>query len=451
MLRKIKYITVMIVTVCLLNPVPASAVVVLGIPAAYMYASAALHAAGAAIGVYFAMKPSGVSSMGSDGKVSRPSSVTWVDLSGPTPTVVEKNVTASKTFEQTKTAVSSKPTIYPLLTTKLQTQTNAPLNVLNMTKSDVLTPVGSYVQNGTTYRKLVTISQSYQGSGSNPPGYTYSYDGMGPNTFTRISGLSGSYPTYTYQVTHYTTTTVSTLPAPVYAPSTSAQFQTAVAPSGTVNAAYQAELDKAMQDDSYIPVFTDDTTGLPFISPSQSTVATPAQISAINSKAEIAEKSAASVAAASAAESSAQSAYNADPSSANLQTLNNAKSVAAATSLKAAQDTAASDTALADEASANALESSATPNAYDTEFEKPEKKGITSLLESFVSSSPLVGLVRSFSISSSSPVSSVSAGQVYGTEINFSFVRWEPYLRLCGAAMIIIAHGFAVFVVVRGW
>jgi len=444
MLRKIKYITVMIVTVCLLNPVPASAVVFLGIPAAYLYASAALHAAGAAIGVYFAMKPSGVSSMGSDGKVSRPSSVTWVDLSGPTPTVVEKNVTASKTFDQAKTAITSKPSDYPLLTSKLSIVSGGPYSIdLAATGSGV----GKTVVGGANAYYLDSkFAGPYtnQCVGASDPYPIQFYS----NRIILISG-SGS-GSCTNTVTQYLWHSVST-PVPSVTPSTPAQFTAAVAPSGIATAAYQAELDKAMQDDSYIPVFTDDTTGLPFISPSQSTVATPAQISAINSKAEIAEKSAASVAAASAAESSAQSAYNADPSAANLQTLNNAKAASAATSLKAAQDTAASDTALADEASANALESSATPNAYDTEFEKPEKKGITSLLESFVSSSPLVGLVRSFSISSSSPVSSVSAGQVYGTEINFSFVRWEPYLRLCGAAMIIIAHGFAVFVVVRGW
>lgn len=156
------------------------------------------------------------------------------------------------------------------------------------------------------------------------------------------------------------------------------------------------------------------------------------------------------VAAANNAVAIAQQNYNNNPTPENAQTLADAQAAAAAAAARYAELERQLEELL-DDGDGAITPSLPGDSVYDSDFDLPELKGIAGLLTQFVSNSPLAGMVRSFSISTGGGESSFSAGQVYGRELSFSFSRWEPYLRMCGGALIIIAHGFAVMIVIRGW
>lgn len=90
-------------------------------------------------------------------------------------------------------------------------------------------------------------------------------------------------------------------------------------------------------------------------------------------------------------------------------------------------------------------------NTYDALITPPDKKSIPELLLSFVSSSPLVSMVKSFTISTSGSACVVPIGNIYGQQLSFDFCRWEPVLAGCGGVLIIIMHGYCILIVVRGW
>lgn len=88
---------------------------------------------------------------------------------------------------------------------------------------------------------------------------------------------------------------------------------------------------------------------------------------------------------------------------------------------------------------------------YNSDFTSPDKKSITELLADYVSGSPLGGMVRSFTITTAAPVTEVDCGTFYGQEIKFSFVRYIGTFETCGGVLLVICHGFAILVVMRGW
>jgi hypothetical protein len=110
------------------------------------------------------------------------------------------------------------------------------------------------------------------------------------------------------------------------------------------------------------------------------------------------------------------------------------------------------DAAAAREAEAAAAAAASIPsNTYDPLVEVPATKAIPELLGTFGASSPLVAMVGSFGITTNTHVKSVSCGTVYGREIVFDFVRYEPTFQTLGGVLLVIMHGFAVLVVVKGW
>lgn len=129
-----------------------------------------------------------------------------------------------------------------------------------------------------------------------------------------------------------------------------------------------------------------------------------------------------------------------------------------AAQLQSALDKLKADLAAKDlaDAQAKADQDSLVPspvpsNTYDADITSPDKKSISELLLSFISGSPLVAMVKSFTVTTSSPSCSQPIGMVYGQELSFDFCRWEPVLRGCGGTFILLMQGFAIFVVVRGW
>lgn len=90
-------------------------------------------------------------------------------------------------------------------------------------------------------------------------------------------------------------------------------------------------------------------------------------------------------------------------------------------------------------------------SAYDSTIEIPAKRSIPDLLTSFVAGSPIVSMVKSFKITTSATSCNFPIGTIYGKELSFDFCRWQPTLTALGGVLLIIMHGFAVLIVVRGW
>jgi hypothetical protein len=120
---------------------------------------------------------------------------------------------------------------------------------------------------------------------------------------------------------------------------------------------------------------------------------------------------------------------------------------------KLALDKALADKAALDQKNAsdeNLVPPDVPTNEYDSIITPPDKKNIPGLLQSFVSSSPLVAMVRSFNMTATGS-GVVHVGTFYGQEINFDFSKYETTFAAMGGMLLVIAHGFAIFVVIRGW
>lgn len=139
-----------------------------------------------------------------------------------------------------------------------------------------------------------------------------------------------------------------------------------------------------------------------------------------------------------------------DPKLAQLQ--NDVAAAAAAQTLAAAQVKQAEVTqAQADAEAVTAAPAVPETGTYDTLLDLPVVKPIATLLTAFVSSSPLTAMLRSFNLTTSSTVCSVSCGTIYGKELSFSFCRYTEDFAKLGGFLLVVTHGFAVLVVIRGW
>jgi hypothetical protein len=160
-------------------------------------------------------------------------------------------------------------------------------------------------------------------------------------------------------------------------------------------------------------------------------------------------------AAADAAPGDAAKAAAADAAKAALLAAQAAKAAADAVAAQAAADqakqAAESAQAAADSSAASTATGSLPTNTYPTDITPPDKKSIPSLLASWVASSPLATMVRSFTITTSSGVCSVAGPVVYGQQLSFDFCRYTDTFQFLGGILMVIVHGFAVLVVIRGW
>lgn len=472
-----KKISTLILALILCFSVSAHAFVPLVIPAWAWIASAGLHVAGAAAGLYYYLNQGGSASVSAAGSVSNPSTAVWVDLTGPVPTVVEKNLNASVSASAMQQLVLASPeskSKYPLLAEALQSGAGSLfIEDMDSTKYPVGTKIllndGTYVS--TTSTPVTTADRR---------GYTCAEMLGGKSTIYYPSGIivncidvpgGGDLDSYN------TAPVVAPpkVPAPPATVASRLSSESTLSFPKSVDSKYNDELDKMMQDPNYVPVFTDDTTGLPFEAPASTSVMTPQQMAVYNANGAKNEALAAATAAANtnatntaaaataanATAAAATAASAAAPGDATLAAAAAAATTAAAAanaaagtaSAVAAQAAAAQAAAVAAQALDDAAIAPSLPgdNTYDAEITAPAKKGIGDLLASFVSGSPLISMVQSFTISTSNASGVVPIGNIYGQDLSFDFTRWESTLRACGGVLIIIMHGFAIFIVVRGW
>ncbi|ABK99371.1 hypothetical protein [Pelobacter propionicus] len=256
----------------------------LTIPAWY-YGAGALAVGGGA-GVYCAMKSGYVATVDVAGDIRRKAGVAWVALSAANvPILHESNVTAKQTLAQLKSIVTGKTSLFPNLVNAFTDPGYVPSSTVN--SSSVAPVVGQIVNyNGSNY-KLGTKQMDAAGAGTSI-GWLVNVGGLGPGTigvkYNITTTTVGGNPYYNYNFAYYSYTSNPTV-TPVPFAATPLQFASTVTGSssgGNASELYQAELDKALQDESYIPTFTDDTTGLPLTYPSDPL--SPAALAAVNAQ-----------------------------------------------------------------------------------------------------------------------------------------------------------------------
>ncbi|CAH2032104.1 hypothetical protein [Trichlorobacter ammonificans] len=317
------------------------------IPSWYFVTSAVLHVAAAAAGLYYAMLPDRPATSSSDGSVSRPSSVAWIDLSTGKADLNEVSVTAQISHDNLKGVITANPTKYPNLKNALE---------YAVPPVDDTTKLGDVIRyNGQNYE--VTRITGFSSGCVGTPGFQV----IGGKLYyaDQRGGYSGGVcqPGSQYRSVEFDAVS-KPVSKPSTRPATPSEFASQISGgSGPVKPLYQQEIDKAFQDPNYVPVFTDDTTGLPFENPPQYRVATPSQVDAYNNKIQAqqaaSDAAAASVASAQARSSAAGAAvdsarnavtvaqgnYNTDPSAGNAQILADAqRALARAESDKADAD-----------------------------------------------------------------------------------------------------------------
>lgn len=356
-----------IVVLCLFLAVQTSyAFLPVAIPAWY-YGAGALAVGGGA-GVYCAMKTGYVASLDLSGNLMRKAGVAYVAMSSGLPTLFEKGVTARLSFASLMGAASSKPSTYPNLNAAVQPVT---------TKTPTTLAVGTQVKEwyvNTGYYKIVRFDKSNTNTwGPSSPAPTdgsynqkisLNYYGsgrhllqVGSNWNSQPWDLGFKYCAF-YEVSSDSTANDSTIVNPKVSP-TPTQLVTKLTTAGAgtdAQTVYQAELDAMLQDDEYVPTFTDDTTGLPLTYPPG--VLSPAQVEAYNKQGVAVEERANALTAAQqaavsavAARDSAVAAANADPTNSDLAQKAATATAAAAAATAAAQKIAA-DNATTDAADA---------------------------------------------------------------------------------------------------
>jgi hypothetical protein len=391
---------------------PTDSHAVLPVLAVPFIASAIIHVAAVA-GLYYWMTSGSKSQVNTSGDVTRQSNVAWVDITGPIPMVQNKPIHAKLTKDQIEAISGQKPTTYPNLDAASKRLADG-----SMAAYGDYTVGTQFSYGGKTYK--VTGAGSVPGDPLGPHWEDYQFSGVGSGlTYTYTSDYGGHYKATITQGTgqQYRYYQLQAVPDPqhatyvyaqtvmqvsnTYRPSTAQELASTLAANGTsgdVNTAYQAELDKMMQDPSYVGTFTDDSTGLPFAAPPLGSVMSPEAVQAYNDAA--AAKNAAEAAAinaadvanaaktnaatalanAQAAQSAAQSAYNADPSAANKGALDQANrdlaaaqgaydgaSSAAATAGAAAAAATAANTPGADVTKDTGTINSGAPSAYPSD------------------------------------------------------------------------------------
>lgn len=475
-----KIIASIILFFCLCNG--ASAAAFLAIPAAAWIGSGILHVAGAAAGLYYYLKQGSSAKMSSGGDFTRDSNVAWVDMSGPVPIVTGDEIVAHLPLAAAQKMAADNTGKYP--------KSDAALNEYAGNGATRLSGTGATLPEGTLVNSGGKDYQITSGGGDVPStgftilactvGLTFSAAPGGDLSRTTNFGVDASkhyfYKNSSGQTSYQNVVEVS-LPQ-IKVGKNPEDSKTALAPltlspNDSQSLLLQAELDAMFQDPSYVPNFTDATTGLPYEPPPDSSVMSPedtdrynkqvtldnANTASLGSSSDRLGAATAGAAGAAGGVNDAQTKLDSNPTDPALQ-----KALADAqyrllqaqlelAKAKAADDKLKADIAkqeLEDSKNTSTVPSTGEASTFNTDITAPEKKGITGLLSSFVASAPLVSMVKSFTMTASGS-GVVAVGEVYGKDINFDFSRWESTFRLLGGVLLVIMHGFAILVVVKGW
>lgn len=290
-------------------------VAVTGIPAYAWVTSAAVHVGAGAVGLYYALKSGQTSKTDSVGTISRPSSAVWIDTKDFQ--VVEKPLNAKLSKSEAERISSSNPTKYPKVNSVFQ-----PVIPLTPTTLSPGTVVKEWYTNTGSY-KVVRFDKSNTNTwGPSSPAprdgtynqkITLNHYGTGRHLLqvgSNYSSFAWDHG-FKYCAFYEVSSDTSTNPVNAKVPPTVSQVVSSLSTAGAdtqVKDLYQEELDQMMQDPDYIPVFSDATTGLPYVPPSQAEVMTPSQIDSHNLSVDAYNKKQQAAETAAAASSDAQTA-----------------------------------------------------------------------------------------------------------------------------------------------
>lgn len=437
----------------------------------YVVGSAVFHTAVAVAGLYYYMTKDERSPVTSDG-VTRTGEAVWVDLSTIPPTEKSVPVSTGLSFDDIRDAVKANPDKYLKLADAVDVVVPyAPKGGDTVATSSGNFKLGNLIgSNSSCISATASYPSSYQGS-------TVTMWTPGGTNQCAAGDISANVQTFAASPSVEPVTST----APTHRDATNEELQIEISTGLLVMPEFQAELDKMMQDPNYIPTFKNSTTGQPFVPPAPSTVMTPQQIADYNTNANLQNAIQRLSSSSSRLTQSGTDYRNAvytrvaesirkyqesggDPATgvggdqslyrdmltAQADAAKARASTSSSSYTQAQQDAQDAKDAAEEQAAKNAIAGMPT-NAYDSTVEAPEKKNITDLLTGFVNSSPLVNMVQSFTVTTSGASGVIPIGIIYGKQLEFDFTRWESTLRACGGVLLVIMHGFSVFIVVRGW
>lgn len=338
---------------------PASALVMVAIPASYYVASAAIHAAALVAGALMKWND-GPAKISPSGSATKKADVVWIqdaDIPGGTPTVVEKQVQtkmpASKIKELANKANADGSDKYPVIKSMLK----GPGKYPNPTK---------IMPSGTNFKGA---DGDYRSSGT-PTGHAVcngtcpSYIGVGTVQSGKYIFMDGVDSNGNNLVWKVSVTTAPPPPIVDLTPEEIAQKLTAAVEEMLTDADVvgpaRTELDKMFADPDYVPHFTnDDLTS--YVFPTSDQVMTPAEVDQYNKVATYKAAQSESVTSASSAASTASSAASTAASNASTaaSTASTAAAASAANPADAGLKLAADNAAAAATAASNAATAAA--------------------------------------------------------------------------------------------
>jgi hypothetical protein len=397
--------------------------------------------------------------------ITSPGDVQWLDLKDDKVATYHADYKNKVQWADLKDGVYANPTKYPKLKKALDDSKIVP--VIN---GDIQNPAmtsNAWYKIGSNYH-LVTVFNYAWDEGSNNPFDLKAKVVNGKIEIRQPKVPPSMWPyevkVYNAQIINTTGTAPPNLPAPSPTGFGNILRDTEVFP-GDVSDIFSGEIDDFIKDNPNIVHFEDSSGNdvKPQI-PSTALTQTDANNKLINDKQVDARDSGnTSVTVHNQATQDAWKNYSTNRTPDNLTAWRNAQAAAAAAD--AARQNADAQNTLLDRlkdllggsfenlssAKSSSTQGISGSSGYDANVTVPDKKSIASLLTQCVSTSPLAAMVHSFSVSVSNPVSSVTCGTFYGKEIKFDFARYESVFQTCSGVLLILVHGFAVLIVLRGW
>lgn len=416
----------------------------------------------AMLGVYYFTNPiTDPPVVSPSGSVIKDSSVQWVDTSMAPPSLSESAIKASITPSEIAAIANNDPTKYPKVSALGQRMDailvgdlieDLNLKSVGETFCDMGQCYKVYGTGATAPTRLNTFNSCGISKSSNMlyvanQGYlqvttiTSSVLSAPPATCSQNVGFTDRY--YVTKVSEPGTrpVTADKLPELLAPPATS--------PDGVVASTYQDEIEKMFHDPNYVPKFSD-ATGLPFSPPPATSVMSPDAVVENNRLAALGSPSVTTTGAPT-------TVNNPDGTSTTTTKTTTSggvggSSTTTVTVVNAGPNASGPVVSQKEEVVNEGASPAFGPdNVYDPLVIAPDTKSITELMTSFVASAPLVTMVKSFVINTTSSSGVVPIGTIYGKELTFDFTRWQPLLVGCGAVLLVIMHGFSILIVIRGW
>ena len=433
----------------------------LAFPPALPYVAAAVLIGAVAGNVYYSSSASSSSNkpyVGTNGDVSKPANVSWVDLVDNVPTLKTAPISAKVSYadivnltDQNAASRARYPNLY--------NATHAP-NVPDVT---INPPVGTIVKVGGNVIQVISVNVRCNlcGTHSSPSPPLLAANARLFSGSVSSGGVINVYGdidtdgTYrSYSDIGFVAATAPKVPLQAYqgAQNLANVTSTLTAPKDVFSDKY-AEIDDFIHSNPQVVHFED--------GPASSVGSNPGFLTPPTSITDAQATNAVSANAAKAATGTTivvnqttfkniSAAAAANPSDSTLLAAKNK----AAADLAAAK---ANDALVAAQQAKDALNTATDPgsvtanqNTYDTSLDslKPAKSDISTLLTSFIQASPLITLVKSFTVDTSNQ-NSVLTFNYHSKQFTVDVGNWSSILAAVGSALLSVSHGVALFMVFR--